>query len=217
VGLSQIRISCSGVALPAGQVSAAQLDECTEGSSGYIGEQGGLYLNQNIELEWLDHERLRFVPVVTDFSCTIQQVVRYRSNDMQPMREQRSSNGRSRQVLAAVEGCNDDVLWLRSADPTQVLPLFPEMVRHAISSTTLALPDYRIEQHGAELRIAVADGSGYSRRAMGDAICLLALRHGLRPPQCTAMPFVQGAPDSKRRRILCVQPEQALEWNEAHG
>jgi putative adenylate-forming enzyme len=199
-----------------------QLYQCTEGFLGYTCEQGVLHLNEeyvHIEPEWLDAARTRFVPIVTDFSRSTQQVIRYRLNDVLRVREQPCSCGRVSLALASVEGRSDDVLWLRSADPAQALPLplFPDMVRHAISSAPLELPDYRIEQHGAELRIAVADGSENSRQALGDAIGQLALRQGLRAPHCAAMPFVQGAPHVKRRRIVCVQPEPALAPGAAHA
>lgn len=197
-----------------------QLYQCTEGFLGYTCEQGVMHLNEeyvHIEPEWLDAEKTRFVPLVTDFSRSTQQVIRYRLNDVLRVRAEPCTCGRVSLALAAVEGRCDDVLWLRGTDPTKVLPLFPDMVRQAITGAAQALPDYRIEQHGAELRIAVADDSLGSRQALGQAVIALALRHDLRPPHCTAMPFTPAAPHVKLRRIVCVQPELALQRGAAYA
>lgn len=188
-----------------------QLYQCTEGFLGYTCEHGVMHLNEefvHIEPEWLDAERTRFVPIITDFSRTTQYIIRYRLNDVLRVRETPCACGRASLALAAVEGRCDDMLWLASPyrpGSDELAPLYPDMLRHAITSAATTLPDYRIEQHGFELRIAVADGDERSSLAIAEAIRQLAKRHGLQEPHFTAMPFVDTAAHAKRRRIVCVR------------
>lgn len=194
-----------------------QLYQCTEGFLGYTCDAGTLHLNEeyvHIEPEWLDAARTRFVPIVTDFSRTTQLVVRYRLGDVLRVRAAPCACGAPGCAIEAIEGRSDDVLWLRGATDGVPAPLYPDTVRQAVTAAPRALPDYRIEQHGAVWRIAVADidgGDDASYAALAAALQGLAARHGLAPPAFERMPFVAGDAHAKRRRIRCVErpPETA--------
>lgn len=193
-----------------------QLYQCTEGFLGYTCDAGTLHLNEeyvHVEPEWLDAARTRFVPIVTDFSRTTQLVVRYRLGDVLRVRAAPCACGAPGRAIEAIEGRSDDVLWLPGADGVPA-PLYPDTIRQAVTAAPRALPDYRIEQHGAVWRIAVADiddGGDASYAALAAALQGLAARHGLAPPAFERMPFVAGDAHAKRRRIRCVErpPETA--------
>ncbi|MEX5612996.1 adenylate synthase, partial [Pseudomonas protegens] len=62
-----------------------QIYQASEGFLGYTCEAGTLHLNEShlhIEPQWLDAERTRFQPIITDFSRRTQLIVRYRLNDI---------------------------------------------------------------------------------------------------------------------------------------
>lgn len=185
-----------------------QLYQCTEGFLGYTCEHGVMHLNEefvHIEPEWLDQERKRFVPIVTDFTRTTQQVIRYRLNDILRVRDAPCTCGRVTMALEAVEGRCDDILWLPRSDNGDIGALYPDMLRHAVTTAPHALPDYRIEQHGLSLRIAVSGDDASAQQVLIHAITAVALRHGLQVPVCVAMPFVDTDLHVKRRRIICRQ------------
>jgi putative adenylate-forming enzyme len=184
-----------------------QLYQCTEGFLAYTCEQGTLHLNEefvHIEKEWLDAERTRFVPVVTDFTRSTQHFIRYRLNDSLRVRAEPCQCGNPATALEAVEGRCDDILWLPSANGSALTALYPDMIRHAIAIAPQALPDYRIEQHGLRMHVAVADHAPASFAAVVQALQRAAARQGLTLPACQQMPFVETSSHIKRRRILCA-------------
>ena len=184
-----------------------QLYQCTEGFLGYTCGAGVLHLNEefvHIEPEWLDEEKTRFVPIVTDFSRTTQLVVRYRLGDVLRVRTVPCTCGAAGRAIEAIEGRCDDILWLRRAGGAIPAPLYPDMVRQAVTASPVALPDYRIEQHDPVWRLAVADEAPMSYAALVTALQRLAARHGLTAPVFQQMPFADTGPDIKRRRIRCV-------------
>lgn len=184
-----------------------QLYQCTEGFLGYTCREGVLHLNEefvHVEPEWLDEDKTRFVPIVTDFSRTTQLVVRYRLGDVLRVRPEPCTCGAPGRAIAAIEGRCDDVLWLPKEGDTGPAALYPDMVRQAVMAMPAALPDYRIEQHGMTWRIAVAGDAAASCDALAAALGRLAARHGLTPPAFQRMPFQDTDAHVKRRRIRCV-------------
>lgn len=184
-----------------------QLYQCTEGFLAYTCERGVLHLNEefvHIEPEWLDQEKTRFVPIITDFTRLTQKVIRYRLNDVLRVRDTPCKCGRVSLALAAIEGRCDDILWWKKRDSQELVAVYPDMLRHAITMTSQSLPDYRLEQHGSELRMAIQSDQPAMMDAMSVAIINLADRLGLQVPIFKSMVYVAGDAISKRRRIRCV-------------
>lgn len=190
-----------------------QLYQCTEGFLAYTCTHGTLHLNEefvHIEQEWLDAERTRFVPIVTDFTRSTQHFIRYRLTDSLRVRASACPCGNPALALDAVEGRCDDILWLRRADG-ELAALFPDMIRHAISIAPLALPDYRIAQHGDVLQIAVAGDAPASFHGVVQALQQAAARQRLAMPACRQTPFADTEEHIKRRRIVCVAKPETVD------
>lgn len=191
---------------------AHQLYQCTEGFLAYTCEHGVLHLNEefiHVEPEWLDAERTRFVPIITDFTRSTQHIIRYRLNDILRVRDQPCVCGNAALALAAIEGRCDDILWLPDLQHGHLQALYPDSIRHAISIAPDAFPDYRIEQREHEFHIAVADDAQASFEGIAQALRLAAHRQGLAEPVCHLVSFVEIAAHFKRRRIICAMPPQA--------
>jgi len=188
--------------------SVHQLYQCTEGFLAYTCSHGVLHMNEEyvyIEQEWLDEQRTRFTPVITDFTRSTQHFIRYRLNDVLRVRKEPCPCGNAALALDAVEGRSDDILWLPALNGNQLRPLFPDAVRHAVSIVPAALPDYRIEQHGDLFHIA---SDGDDQRAYGliaVALGQAAQRHGMQAPICVQTMFTPPAQHAKRRRIVCIK------------
>src|SRR5450830_617291 len=173
-----------------------QLYQCTEGFLAYTCEQGVLHLNEefiHVEPEWLDAERTRFVPIITDFTRSTQHIIRYRLNDILRVHDQPCVCGNAALALAAIEGRCDDILWLPDPQHGQLRALYPDSIRHAISIAPDALPDYRIEQREDKFHIAVADDASTSFEGIAQALRLAARRQGLAEPACHLSSFVETA------------------------
>lgn len=93
-------------------------------------------------------------------------------------------------------------------------PLYPDMVRQAMTSAPATLPDYRIEQQGMTWRIAVADEADESYTSLTGALLGLIARQVLAPPVFERMSFADTDPHIKRRRIRCVRRPATIEEKE---
>ena len=185
-----------------------QLYQCTEGFLGYTCALGGLHLNEtyvHVEPEWLDAERTRFVPIVTDFTRETQLIVRYRLNDVLRVAEP-CACGRAERTLAAVEGRTDDVLWLADASGAAGMkPVFPDFVRRAMLLAGDSVRDYRVRQRDGELEVALdADSVERSGALVARELNSLWDELRVRPPHVRFAGLPPVAAGAKRRRVECV-------------
>lgn len=177
-----------------------QVYQATEGLLAVSCPAGRLHLNEahlHVEPEWIDHRR--FHPVITDFTRTTQYVVRHRLDDVLLAAPGPCPCGRPGRSIAAVLGRADDVLTLPPGD----VPVYPDALRHAVALAG-DLGDYRIEQHGAQWRLATTLGGPDAVARVATETGHLARRLGGRPPELVAMAWPVEAADQKRRRIRKV-------------
>lgn len=111
--------------------------QATEGLLALDCAHGRLHLNEQavvFEPEWLDDERRRFTPVVTDLERRTQLVVRYRLDDVLrlPTDAAPCPCGDPARVLEAVEGRADEVVEAVGADGERVR-IFPDTIRRAMA------------------------------------------------------------------------------------
>lgn len=135
---------------------AHEIYQATEGFLASSCEYGTLHLNEeyiHVEPEWLDEEKRRFVPVITDFSRHTQPIVRYRLNDVLQARAEPCPCGLAAMALDAVEGRCDDMLRLPGRDGGE-LTVFADVMSRALATALPLEADYRLRQTGpAELAL----------------------------------------------------------------
>ncbi|SUX55244.1 F390 synthetase-related protein [Chromobacterium vaccinii] len=133
-----------------------EIYQATEGFLASSCEYGTLHLNEeyiHVEPEWLDEEKRRFVPVITDFSRRTQPIVRYRLNDVLQARAEPCPCRRAAMALDAVEGRCDDMLRLPGRDGGE-LTVFADVMGRALATALPLEADYRLRQTGpAELAL----------------------------------------------------------------
>lgn len=126
-----------------------QVYQCTEGFLGSTCEYGTVHLNEShviIEREYLDQERTRFVPIVTDFRRVTQPIVRYRLNDVLRLRTEPCPCGSSFTAIEAIEGRCDDVLYLADRVSGQPKVVFADFIRRALLNVNQPIAEYMVEQ-----------------------------------------------------------------------
>ncbi|MFB2556630.1 F390 synthetase-related protein [Herbiconiux liangxiaofengii] len=142
-----------------------QVYQATEGLLALPCDAGALHLNEEtvwFDREWLDAERTRFVPVVTDFERRTQIIARYRLDDVlriDPAAPERCACGRVTTVLAGVDGRADSVLALPSIDGRRTVEVFPDVLRRAMALESARFADWRIRQRGLDVHVALADAA----------------------------------------------------------
>jgi putative adenylate-forming enzyme len=184
-----------------------QLYQCTEGFLGATCEAGTLHLNEDfvhVEYDWLDVERTRFAPIVTDFTRTTQIVARLKLDDVLRVKPGGCRCGSPLLAIESIEGRCDDVLWLPERAGGELRPIFPDTVRHAIAKRVEPIGDFHVTQRGSSLALATASSDPAAFDALRAALEPLFESHGLVTPTWTREGFVKRPPHAKRRRIRCA-------------
>ncbi|MFL1551657.1 F390 synthetase-related protein [Pseudomonas sp. D47] len=192
-----------------------QIYQASEGFLGYTCEKGTLHLNEShlhIEADWLDVERTRFQPIITDFSRRTQMIVRYRLNDILRVAEKPCSCGRVERAIAAVEGRVDDILWLPDLAGSQLRALYPDVLRRALLMHGTTLQEYEIHQHGLRWQINVRAAGDHADlcRALGDSLQALCRQQQLQSPLLSFGQWQAPPPHAKRRRLKLLQLPEGL-------
>lgn len=169
ISAPQLVVSVAEVLDPetAGRIDAAwgvrprQVYQATEGLLALPCDAGALHLAEEtvrFDREWLDAERTRFVPVVTDFERRTQIIARYRLDDVlrvDPAAPERCACGRVTTVLAGVDGRADAVLRLPASDGSRLVDVFPDVLRRAFALESAAFEDWRVTQRGTTVHVAL--------------------------------------------------------------
>lgn len=191
-------------------VDVQEVYQATEGFLGASCPAGRLHLNEeliHVEPEWIDSDRQRFHPIITDFTRTTQLTIRYRMDDVLRISKGSCPCGRATLVLDAIEGRADDVLFLTPAAGGSPCQVFPDTVRRSMALTGIT-HEYRIEQHDDRWLVQLDYPAGECAPltlAIRRELDTLADGLGLRRPNLRFGPWT-AAPTGKRRRIRCITP-----------
>lgn len=130
-----------------------QIYQATEGLLGTTCCHGTLHLSEDglvIQREYLDTERTRFTPVITDFRRRSQPILRYRLDDVLVLRPTPCPCGSVMTALDCVEGRADDLFYLPRTEGGPLRPVFPDFVRRSIIAASDAIEAYGVRQVAAD-------------------------------------------------------------------
>jgi putative adenylate-forming enzyme len=193
--------------------------QATEGFLASTCEHGVLHLNEeyiHVEPEWLDAERRRFVPIITDFSRITQPIVRYRLNDVLVARAEPCPCGRATRALARIEGRCEDMLLLPDRNG-ETVSVFSDVLSRALAQVLPLDADYRLLQDGpASLRLhapLAAEKLAALRAHLEQTLRHLGVDHdALAWTLLDQVPAFD--PATKRRRIVRTVERQSMKQPE---
>jgi putative adenylate-forming enzyme len=166
-----------------------------------------------IEPEWLDANRTKFIPIITDFTRTSQPVIRYRLNDILTVRTSPCPCGSVMTAIESIEGRSDDVLQFNAPSGAGPVAVFPDFIRRAVIAADEAIEEYLVIQASEgelDIHIQSADPDfDRIRSRVEKEVGSLADRIGALPP---AIRFHRGIPSfagKKLRRVLRLQHQPA--------
>jgi len=189
-------------------VRVEQIYQATEGLLGTTCESGTIHLMEPyvlVEPQWLDAERTRFTPLVTDLWRRTQPVIRYRMNDVLRVKREPCACGRAALAIEAIDGRLDDLLWLDSErGPVCV---FPDLLTREVAMAVQQLDDYRItELARGRWHIALRPlPAEPARRQLSDRLRALALRLGAAAPEIEIGEFESQPLMQKQRRVQALR------------
>ncbi len=127
-----------------------QIYQATEGFLAATCQYGTLHLNEDlimIEKEYVDREKNKFIPVITDMFRKTQPIIRYRLNDI--LTEQKNSClcGSPCTSIAQIDGRSDDLFYVKSLSDGKLKPLFHDYIRRAIITSSADILEYSVIQN----------------------------------------------------------------------
>ena len=125
-----------------------QVYQCTEGFLASSCIKGTLHFNEDfllIEKKYIDKEKKRFHPIITDLKRRSQPIIRYELNDIIIAKDD-CSCGSKFLAIEAIEGREDDILTFINSKNEEVR-IFPDFFRRSIILSDSAIFDYAVIQN----------------------------------------------------------------------
>jgi len=132
------------------QQKVHQVYQCTEGFLGCSCSHGTIHLNEDIvyiEKEFLNSEKTKFYPIITDFRRRTQPIIRYRLNDILTIKSEPCPCGSPMLAIEQIEGRMDDLFILKDRHHDHLTYVFPDFIRRACITASENLKEYRVIQH----------------------------------------------------------------------
>ncbi len=121
--------------------------QCTEGFLASSCEKGTLHFNEDfllIERKFIDQQRKRFHPIITDLKRRSQPIIRYELNDI-IIAKDTCSCGSKFLAIDKIEGRADDILTFINNEKKEVR-IYPDFFRRAIILSDCEIADYAVIQ-----------------------------------------------------------------------
>ncbi len=151
-----------------------QVYQCTEGLLATTCNKGTLHFNEDfliIQKRYVDDDKTRFHPVITDLMRTTQPVIRYELNDI-IVEKQGCSCGSKMLAIDRIEGRSDDVLRFKSKKGE--VRIFPDFFRRAIIMSNDTIHDYTLVQTGSNILELFIDRAEAFEEAKKGLLALLS-------------------------------------------
>ena len=127
-----------------------QAYQCTEGFLARTCSYGTLHFNEDmvkIEQHYLDSNKDRYHPIITDFTRSSQPIFRYELNDIIINKEEPCPCGSIFQAIDHIEGRSDDIFIFETIEGASV-SIFPDFIRRTVIITCKNVNQYVVEQSG---------------------------------------------------------------------
>lgn len=160
-----------------------EIYQASEGPIGSACRRGTLHLNEDlVYVELFDEggdpvtepEKTARRMIITNLLNTVQPLIRYEMNDFVELGGPCPCGSRFRSI-AKVIGRNDDVFVFRAPDGT-IRPVFPDLISRWIITSSDAIREYRVEQHGAGDLDVTVETTGESDQAAVEAALVQRFR-----------------------------------------
>ncbi len=189
-------------------LAVQEVYQCAEGLLGTSCAEGSLHLNEQFvffEKEWIDKDR--FYPILTDFGRNFQAVVRYRLDDVLRIDRTPCPCGSVCTRVAAIEGRQDEILWLKRKEDAGRVPIFPDTFRQLMFSTEEEVFDFRIILEQQHLKVYLSQGSEHLRKQVKHQLQTHLETLDVSIPEISFHDWYEQPVGEKMKRILTMNYE----------
>ncbi len=192
-----------------------QVYQCTEGFLGTTCQCGTLHINEEwiyLEKEWLDDEKTRFIPIITDLIRESQPIIRYRLDDILCVKKEVCPCGSPNIAIDKVEGRCDEILYLQSVENHTLTKIFPDYITRAITHASSSIEYFHVTQTDVDSWSISLDLMG--NEILNDVLSqihLLCHKLKVKPPKICFTPYINQPLNEKLKRIhRAFNPEESL-------
>lgn len=188
-----------------------QVYQCTEGFLAATCVLGNLHLNEDLvffQERWLDEDKSRFHPVITDLYRRSQPMVRYELNDVLTYDSELCICGNPSRVIKKIDGRHDDVLIFKLKTISEYKMVFGDHIRRLmlIADKEEIIENYQVNQEDENtLTISLAIKNNADPDVLKSVIFNEFLswfeKHNLQLPQISFKETIIFDPMKKFRRI----------------
>lgn len=188
-----------------------QVYQCTEGFLAYTCREGNLHLNEDfiyVEPQFLEDDKIRFFPVITDMLRRTQPIVRYALNDILTLDALPCGCGSPFRVISSIEGREDDTLVFTKRGGESVL-VFGDFIRKIflLADSANQLINYQVIQNQVDKISIIFDHQPnvniiQLQEQIYDGWTKFAVNHQLILPEIEFKTDIQFDPMIKFRRII---------------
>ncbi len=187
-------------------VKVGQIYQAAEGFLGATCQHGRIHLNEDhlhIERRWIDEQRERFQPIITDVCRETQWFVRHHLTDILRPATTPCPCGSTTTSLESIEGRAEEILWCQDVGGNPQ-PVFPDVLRQALYTLPQPPEFYRIEQHTERWDIYLGPLTAETEAAVRAALVRLLGGLHLELPTFQFFPWVAQPPGEKQKRLRCI-------------
>lgn len=200
-----------------------QVYQCTEGFLGITCQEGTLHLNEDLiyfEKEWLNLEKTKFQPILSDFTRTTQPILRYRLNDILTIKEEPCRCGSALTALSMIEGRMDDCLEFLPLKPSpKNILIFPDFIRRSLILSSDEISEYYVlQKNPGALEITLQFKRTLSlnvenliKEKIIQEITKVAQTQNAQPPLCIWTKVVPLFHQKKRRRVHRIYDKKSYD------
>lgn len=148
------------------QLKISEVYQCTEGFLAASCERGTLHFNEDyliIEKKYINAEKTKFHPVITDLLRKTQPIVRYELNDI--ISEKKNCIcGNPHMGIEQIEGRSDDIIIMKTA-AGESITIFPDIIRRTIVLSDSNIDDYKVTYMSSIFHLAIesVDKTSFSK------------------------------------------------------
>ena len=185
-------------------VKIDQVYQCAEGFLAYTCKYGYLHFNEDfliIEKKYLNDEKTKFHPIITDLIRRKQPIVRYELNDI--ITERKNCKCGSKFIaIEKIEGRSDDTFRLKNIHNQKII-IFPDLLRRKIVMSDSNIEDYQIIQKNETsvtlyVKSNIKQSFSLARKAIADYLLNLEIKN----IEITNSPKLIFNLGDKKRRVI---------------